>query len=158
MEQGRATRGSTKIPREGKKKHEAGEIKRIRGLLKSGPRPLSVHYVSPARYTPRRQILHGAVPPRAAATETRYLRLIGNGASLIRDIISSGKLPSLVAGRPFEGGNGGGAGKKRLPLSRYAADKTSGTLTSTTVPRFDIATRNDAASSSTRWNGEEAFR
>lgn len=44
MEQGRMARAAVRRYREKKKKemHEAGEIKHIRGLLKSGPRCLSI--------------------------------------------------------------------------------------------------------------------
>jgi hypothetical protein len=77
------------------------EIKRIRGLLSSGPRCLlrlagEIQHVS-------------TVDPASALRErggqTRYLRLIGNGTSFIRDIISSRKITiSLAAARrPLRG-------------------------------------------------------
>lgn len=99
MERGRTARRY----REGKK-HKAGEIKRIRGLLKSGPRCLSITSRRRDTRLDGRFFCVGYL--REQQRETRYLRyLIGNGASLIRDIISSGKLPSLIAGRPFGKGN-----------------------------------------------------
>lgn len=75
-------RGSTKIPREKKKrKHETGEIKHIRGLLKSGPHCLSIIRLVGE--------IHASTVDSSAsslsgsnASETRYLRLIGNSASL----------------------------------------------------------------------------
>lgn len=121
MERGRA---SAKIARG--KKHKAGEIKRIRGLLKSGPCCLSItSRRRDTRLDGRFFCVFGYL--REQPRETQYLRLIGNGASLIRDIISSGKLPSSIAGTTFRQRERE-ARKKRNRLSRrwYAPDKTSG--------------------------------
>jgi len=73
---------------------------------------------------------------REQQRETRYLRLIGNGASLIRDIISLGKLPSLIADDLLATRTGE---KKCLPRRWYAPDKTSGILTSTSVSVASIS-------------------
>ncbi|TGZ38400.1 hypothetical protein DBV15_06749 [Temnothorax longispinosus] len=86
----------------GGKKHKAGEIKRIRGLLKSGLRCLSI-YVSPVRYTPRRRQILLCRRDDLSATGTRK--------------------------------------KRRRPIAPwvYAQDKTSGILTSTSVPVAPIS-------------------
>lgn len=63
------------------------EIRHIRGLLKSGPRCLSIiRLVDEERYMPPRRdslcIGYLLRRQRRQASKTRYLRLIGNGASL----------------------------------------------------------------------------
>lgn len=142
MEQGRAARarGSAKIPKEEKSTREAGEIKRIRGLLKSGSRavcPLRLAgerdtrldgRFSTARYLRerrRRRWRHGiyvlSVTARFAHSGYHFL----------------GKITIPCSGTTFrESGNGGAATRRRKKKRLPPADKTSGTLTSTTVPRF----------------------
>jgi len=128
-----------------------------RGGNKTHPRSIKVRTalsITSRRRDTRLDGRSGFCPSREGR-QTRYLRLIGNGTSFVRDIISSRKITISLAAATLAGGTR--KKRHRLGARRVAGapDKTSGILTSTGVfvaPRYrapSLLSQSDAASPET---------